>query len=63
MGVQCRIKIKQNAIVLSHNSKYPYTGSIPVSVHDANARDVKLTGDAVFLSEGLPVRLPNIAQG
>lgn len=57
VGVQCSTETKQDSIVLPHDSINPDASRVSISIQYADARIVKFSGDAVFLSENLQFRL------
>lgn len=57
IGAQCLTETKQDSVVLPHDSINPDVSRAPISIQYADARNVKISGDAVFLSEGSQFRL------
>ena len=57
IGIQPGTEIKQDAVVLSHDSVNPDSSRIPVSVHDTDARSIEVPGDAMLSCESLQLGL------
>lgn len=57
IGTQLGIEIKHDVVVLSHDSVNPDSSRIPVSVHDTDARDIEVPGDAMLSCKSLQLGL------
>lgn len=57
IGAQFVTETKHDSFVLPHDSINPDVSRVPISIQYADARIVKISGDAVFLSENLQFRL------
>lgn len=57
IGLQRGTETKHDDVVLSHDSVNPDSSRIPVSVHDTDARDTEVPGDAMLSCESLQLGL------